>query len=248
VSLSLHVDFRNTSQQTARFFIVPVWFRVAFPVVMLLLSAYCLSFDMQVARFFHITQSPPLLHELVQNTEPFGHGVGVVIILLVLAGLNRKSSRSYLQIGAITLGAGLCTNLAKFTIARTRPRDLDIASVDVLQSFQGWFPYLNGIETSQSFPSGHTTVAFAFAVCLTAMYPKGKGIFFLLATFVAFGRVQCEAHFPSDVFAGAAMGWTVSMVALRRASFSKLVSKPPGPQSLEPKDSVVTLQSNQQVA
>ncbi len=209
--------------QPPRLFVVPLWFRALFPVAMLLISALCLSIDMQVARFFRFEKTPSFVRELVQNTEPFGHGIGVVVILLVAIWLNRKQKNAYLLIGAITLGAGLCTNIAKFIIARSRPRDLDIASIDVFQSFHGWFPYLNGFEASQSFPSGHTTVAFAFAVCLSALHPQAKGIFFFLAAFVAFGRVQCGAHFPSDVFAGAAMGWTVSVLALQQTSVSKLL-------------------------
>ena len=217
----------NLSGQSPQFFVVPVWFRAAFPIVMLIIAAACLSIDLQVARFFRFEKTPSFIREMVQNTEPFGHGIGVVFILMVAIWLNRKQRKSYLLIGAITLGAGLCTNIAKFIIGRARPRDLDIASIDILQSFQGWFPYLNGIEASQSFPSGHTTVAFAFAVCMTALHPQAKGIFFFLAAFVAFGRVQCGAHFPSDVFAGAAMGWTVSMLALQKTSFSTLVDHLP---------------------
>lgn len=215
------------SEQAPQLFVVPVWFRVAFPVVMLIVAAACLSIDIQVARFFRAEQTPSFIREMVQNTEPFGHGVGVVVILLVAARLDRKRWKSYLLTGAISLGAGLCANLFKLTIGRARPRDLDIASIDVLQSFHGWFPYLNGIEASQSFPSGHTTVAFAFAVCLSALYPQGKGIFFFLAAFVAFGRVQCGAHFPSDVFAGAALGWTVSILALQKTTFSNLAVRFP---------------------
>ena len=196
---------------------------------MLLVAVACLSIDVQIARFFKAGRTPSFIREMVQNTEPFGHGVGVVFLLLVAGQIDRKRWKSYLSTGVITLGAGLCANLIKLTFGRARPRGLDLTSVDVLQSFHGWFPYLSGIEASQSFPSGHTTVAFAFAVCLSAMHPQAKGIFFFLAAFVAFGRVQCGAHFPSDVFAGAALGWTVSILALEKTTFSKLTVRFPQP-------------------
>ncbi len=217
------------SERVPRLFVVPVWFRVAFPATMLIMAAACLSIDVQVARFFRAERAPSFVREMVQNTEPFGHGVGVVFLLLVASQIDRKRWKSYLSTGVISLGAGLCANLIKLTIGRARPRDLDLASLDVLQSFHGWFPYLNGIEASQSFPSGHTTVAFAFAVCLSALHPQAKGMFFFLAAFVAFGRVQCGAHFPSDVFAGAALGWTVSILALQKNTFSKLTIRFPQP-------------------
>ena len=247
VSSSLQSEPMNLTSQPPRFFVVPVWFRIAFPVVMLLIAACCLTIDMQVVRFAHLGNYPSFIREMVENTEPFGHGIGVVFVLITAAWLNRKHIKSYVQIGAITLGAGLCTNIAKFVIGRARPRDIEVASIDVLQSFQGWFPYLNDIHTSQSFPSGHTTVAFAFAVCLSAMHPQAKWMFFFLAAFVAFGRVQCGAHFPSDVFAGAAMGWSVAVLALQRASFSKLVNKLPNSQTEQSSEAPVILQWNQQV-
>lgn len=245
---SLQQNSLISAGQPPRFFVVPKWFRIVFPVVMLIIATGCFSIDMQVARFFRFGNTPSFLREMVQNTEPFGHGIGVVFILIVAAWLNREHLKSYAQIGAITLGAGLCTNIAKLIIGRSRPRDLDIASIDVAQSFQGWFPLWNGIEASQSFPSGHTTVAFAFAVCLSALHPQGKGIFFFLAAFVAFGRVQCGAHFPSDVFAGVAVGWTISLLALQRTSFSKLVDHVPILKSDQSTDSPVKVHSKAQAA
>ena len=220
----LAVNQQKIAQKPDAFFIVPGWVRVAFPLAMLMCAVSCLFVDVQVAQYFHAEKMPSFLREMVQNTETFGHGIGVVFILMVASWVNREHLKSYLQIGAITLGAGLCTNVLKFVIGRARPRDLEIASVDVFQTFQGWLPSVNGITASQSFPSGHTTVAFAFAVCLSALHPQGKIAFFFLAAFVAFGRVQCGAHYPSDVFAGAALGWTVAIIAVQKSSFSKLTS------------------------
>jgi hypothetical protein len=59
-----------------------------------------------------------------------------------------------------------------------------------------------------SFPSGHSTVAFAIATSLSLRYPK-PAVYIplhLWALFVGYGRVYLGLHYPSDVLAGAAIG------------------------------------------
>ena len=60
--------------------------------------------------------------------------------------------------------------------------------------------------TSKSFPSDHSTIAFAIAFSLVFFRPR-LGVFFLLAAImVAWGRVFVGVHFPADVVAGAVVG------------------------------------------
>ncbi len=59
-----------------------------------------------------------------------------------------------------------------------------------------------------SFPSGHTSAAFCTATSVALRY--GKWYFvapsYLFATSVAWARMYQGVHYPSDVFAGAAVG------------------------------------------
>lgn len=57
-----------------------------------------------------------------------------------------------------------------------------------------------------SFPSGHTSAAFAVGTVLAKRYPKYKWAFYGLASLVGFARMQKSAHFPSDVLVGAGIG------------------------------------------
>ena len=57
-----------------------------------------------------------------------------------------------------------------------------------------------------SFPSGHTSAAFAVGTVLAKRYPKYKWAFYGLATLVGIARMQKSAHFPSDVLVGAGLG------------------------------------------
>jgi membrane-associated phospholipid phosphatase len=58
-----------------------------------------------------------------------------------------------------------------------------------------------------SFPSGHTTTAFALAFSLSTLYPRGRILWFAYALLLASSRVMVDAHYLSDVCAGAALGW-----------------------------------------
>jgi membrane-associated phospholipid phosphatase len=59
-----------------------------------------------------------------------------------------------------------------------------------------------------SFPSGSTALAFATSTSLSLSYPKWYVILpsTLYACTVGYSRLHLGAHYPSDVFAGAALG------------------------------------------
>jgi undecaprenyl-diphosphatase len=57
-----------------------------------------------------------------------------------------------------------------------------------------------------SFPSGHSTTAFAAAVAIGAIWPKARPYLWLYAVIIACSRVIVSAHHPSDVVAGAIVG------------------------------------------
>ena len=68
--------------------------------------------------------------------------------------------------------------------------------------------YHYSLETTQSFPSGHTSLAFATATALSLKYPKWYVIApsYLWACSVGYSRMNLGVHYPSDVLAGAVVG------------------------------------------
>ncbi|HYB98497.1 MAG TPA: phosphatase PAP2 family protein [Candidatus Limnocylindrales bacterium] len=64
-----------------------------------------------------------------------------------------------------------------------------------------------------SFPSGHSTVAFAVATALSSAHPVLGGLELALATAIACSRVGLGAHYPLDVTAGVLLGVASGLAA-----------------------------------
>lgn len=72
------------------------------------------------------------------------------------------------------------------------------------------YPYIKNYKefSGSSFPSGSTALAFSTATSLSLSYPKWYVVLpsTLYACTVGYSRLHLGAHYPSDVFAGAALG------------------------------------------
>jgi undecaprenyl-diphosphatase len=65
-----------------------------------------------------------------------------------------------------------------------------------------------------SFPSGHATNAFMVAAFWGACIKKKHYVFYGIACLVALSRVYMGVHFPSDVFIGGFLGWSITQLML----------------------------------
>ena len=189
----------------------PNWF---VPCLLLAASACALLIDVPLATVFAAKQLPEgldrPLREGLEICEAFGHGFGASLILVAVAVLDPRQKRSLGWMFAGSLGAGLMANSVKLLIRRTRPRDFDWTGTSVWDTF---VRDDSGGGGMQSFPSSHTAVAVGLAVVLMTAYPRGRWFFVAMAIFVGMQRIVSSAHFPSDVFAGAVVGWLVGTVS-----------------------------------
>ena len=82
-----------------------------------------------------------------------------------------------------------------------------------------WFKYKGGFTNKGSFPSGHTASAFAIATVIAERYPKHRWVTWVTygtATVLSLSRLPTRAHFSSDIFIGAALGYSISHFVVLR--------------------------------
>jgi len=73
------------------------------------------------------------------------------------------------------------------------------------------------IRGNGSFPSGHTIAAFSIATVIARRYPNQRWVKYAaygIAAAVGFSRLTLSAHFPSDVFVGGVLGYSISRFAV----------------------------------
>jgi len=67
---------------------------------------------------------------------------------------------------------------------------------------------------TSSLPSGHAASAVAGALATGRLFPVARPIFWALAALIAVSRVYTGVHWPSDVLAGALVGFACGWFAL----------------------------------
>ena len=87
----------------------------------------------------------------------------------------------------------------KRTIARRRPYRCDDTLVPLLR-----------VLDEHSFPSGHSMTLAAALVPLVLAFPHALALAAVMAGLMAWARLACAHHYPSDVAAGTMLGVSVS--------------------------------------
>jgi undecaprenyl-diphosphatase len=107
---------------------------------------------------------------------------------------------------------GVATTLLKTTIDRARPF---VTYPDDIHK--------HSVAGSKSYPSGHTSMAFAAATTISLQYPKWYVIApaFIYASGVGYSRMYLGVHYPTDVLAGAVLGAGSSFVTHYTFKFIK---------------------------
>lgn len=121
---------------------------------------------------------------------------------------------------ASIVSAGIITTSLKVIAGRSRPSDDE--GTYRFQPFGG----------HRSFPSGHATQAFSLASVIAEHYDEWwiDALSYGIAGGAGLARVEQEAHFPSDVVAGALIGAIVGKAIVRynRTSHKNVVIGPAG--------------------
>lgn len=154
------------------------------------------SWDLKLLAKIHSLSSPALdtFFKYITNTAGFKF-MALLIILLLVFRYTRKIGIQILIAELMQLAIG--GYMLKHLIARPRPFIVDPAIELIVKA-----------PNSYSFPSGHSSTAFALAFTLIfANCPRHiKMIAFVWAVIIGFSRLYLQVHFPTDVFFGAMLG------------------------------------------
>jgi len=131
----------------------------------------------------------------------------VVGFLFILHDRNRHRGAAVF-LSALTAGA--LAELLKLIIGRERP-------VDGNQLQEGWYhfrPFLSGFTDGSNLglPSSHAATAFGGCLMLAALLPNTRRFLILLAFGCGITRMLTGAHFATDVYTGAILGYLVSLL------------------------------------
>ena len=135
-------------------------------------------------------------------------GIPLIILSLILMLFSRTRRYGTAMLFGLAIGALITNCCLKILIARARPYSEETKAffnTDLYQKL--WMTVGQNVESDKSFPSGHTTAAFA---SMTALFLTGNKKYswaaFIFAFLMAVARIYLVVHFASDVLAGVAVG------------------------------------------
>ena len=162
----------------------------AWPLTLALAAVLVWPFDDALSKAARSLNLSGDLRREFEAIQQFGQGASTILLALTIVLLDRKRARFLLDWAAAALLTALTTNLLKAFAGRPRP------NLDDPFHFVG--------------PAG------LYPVYLSFHYPKVRPLVVALATAVCTARVVFGAHYPADVFAGAAVGGLITALACRR--------------------------------
>lgn len=165
--------------------------------------------------------------EFIQQYGQFTCTV-IVVVLILLLDDNRARRRKLADWVAGALVTLAVVNVLKLGIGRPRPKFDDPweflgplgkyatrpgdPEIGLRHAWEFW----SGISSDLwSMPSSHTAYAVVMSVALAAMYPRLRVFAVVMAVLVGVCRVLLNSHYPSDVAAGATIGYLGGMAAFR---------------------------------
>jgi membrane-associated phospholipid phosphatase len=146
-----------------------------------------------------------------------GTNTGIATALIpasfYIYGLAHKSS--YAEQTALLAGEAYADSAIPEVVMKIVSRRLRPSAVPATSNYTDTFFHssVSVFGKGSSFPSGHAAGIFSVATVVAERYRQHRWVpwvMYGLAGAISFSRVTTFAHFPSDVFIGAVMGYTIT--------------------------------------
>jgi membrane-associated phospholipid phosphatase len=138
----------------------------------------------------------PTFKFVTNSVAPIGLAAPLLVTSIGFIQKDKTLQNKGYYMGATLLTSALITTSLKFAIDKDRP----FVTYPEIQKLTS--------AGSPSFPSGHTSEAFATATSLSLAFPKWYVIApsFIWASAAGYSRMHLGVHFPSDVLVGVLIG------------------------------------------
>ena len=145
-----------------------------------------------------------------RNTSAIMAGVPSAFLVVGYFRHDSYTEQTALLAGEAYADSAIVDVAMKMTTRRLRPSDI-APNGNFSDTFFNSHKGFSG--TSTSFPSGHAAAAFSIATVFAHRYRQHRWIPWVaygVASTIGFSRLTTQAHFPSDVFLGAALGYSIA--------------------------------------
>jgi len=181
-------------------------------------TAGLIALDPTDARYFRRTSS---FHHFNHVMSGIDTGLIIGLVPASFYGVGLANRDSYAQQTALLAGEAVADAEIVSVVMKDVGRRLTPLSIPPNGNFSDtWFKRKgNWLAANGGFPSGHAVAAFSVATVIARRYGNHKWVPYLAygtAGLIVFSRLTLSAHFASDIFMGAALGYSITRFAVLR--------------------------------
>lgn len=170
------------------------------------------NIDVTLLKFIQDNLQNPILDKIMPLVTYLGDGGVVWIVISIILLINKKCRAIGLMcVLALVLNTIVGEGILKNLFQRPRPF-VDMPTINLLISK----------PTSYSFPSGHTSTAFAAIGILASQFKRYKMLLITIAVLMAFSRLYLFVHYPFDIVVGIVQGLICAKIVLKFYSTNRI--------------------------
>ena len=163
-----------------------------------------LSLDFEILYFIQEHIVCDVLNSIMVFISSLGNSGAIWIITAIALIIPKKTRKcGILILCALTLSLITGEVITKNLVARIRPCNIDLTVNMIIER-----------PKTYSFPSGHSSSAFAATAVIFYFYKKAGFVALTMASLMAFSRMYLFVHFPTDVICGILWGIASAIIVI----------------------------------